>query len=45
MPGLESVYDSDEEINSVSDEVAEDWFSDVGYNCDTLCDVEHMYNQ
>ena len=36
MPGLESVYDSDKEVDSVSNEAAKDWFLDVGDNRDTL---------
>lgn len=36
MPGLETAYDS-KEVNSIDDEMTEDWFLDVSNDWDTLC--------
>lgn len=45
MPGLETVYDSKEGVDSVDDKAAEDWLSDVGDDWETPCDVGYMTNE
>ena len=37
MPGLESAYDSDGEVENEDDKAAKDWFSDVSGDWDILC--------
>ena len=45
MPGLETVYDSKEGVDSVDDKAAEDWLSDVGDDWETPCDAGYMTNE
>ena len=45
IPRLETVYNSEEEVDSVDDKMAKDWFSDVGNDWETLYCMGHATDE
>ena len=45
MPELETIYDSNEEVDGVDDETVKDWFSDVGDDWRTPCGMGYTMDE